>query len=192
MPVNNPKPNLWTTMILGARSSAWNSNDSYKLAISCRVNNECFLLEVIVANNKIHVTMIWIHARCITWDLYPKLVNSTGCAKREQCPCFYGNSINELLNTFRPRHNGRHHPDDTFKCIFLNDDIWISFTISLKFVPKCPIIDSPALVQVMAWHCPDDKPLSEPMMVSLLTHICVTRPHWVTTDSHGRDMERQL
>ena len=25
----------------------------------------------------------------------------------------------------------------------------------------------------------DDKPLSEPMMVSLLTHICVTRPQWV-------------
>ena len=26
---------------------------------------------------------------------------------------------------------------------------------------------------------PGDKPLSEPMMVSLLTHICVTRPQWV-------------
>ena len=26
---------------------------------------------------------------------------------------------------------------------------------------------------------PGDRPLSEPMMVSLLTHICVTRPQWV-------------
>ena len=31
----------------------------------------------------------------------------------------------------------------------------------------------------MAWHRPGDKPLSEPMMVSLLMHICVTRPQWV-------------
>ena len=31
----------------------------------------------------------------------------------------------------------------------------------------------------MAWRRPGDKPLSEPMMVSLLTHLCVTRPQWV-------------
>ena len=31
----------------------------------------------------------------------------------------------------------------------------------------------------MAWRRSGDKPLSEPMMVNLLTHICVTRPQWV-------------
>ena len=31
----------------------------------------------------------------------------------------------------------------------------------------------------MAWRRTGDKPLCEPMMVSLLTHICVTRPQWV-------------
>ena len=31
----------------------------------------------------------------------------------------------------------------------------------------------------MAWRRPGDKPLSEPIVVSLLTHICVTRPQWV-------------
>ena len=31
----------------------------------------------------------------------------------------------------------------------------------------------------MAWCRPGDKPLSESMMVRLLTHICVTRPQWV-------------
>ena len=31
----------------------------------------------------------------------------------------------------------------------------------------------------MAWRRPDDKPLSETMMVSLPTHICVTRSQWV-------------
>ena len=33
----------------------------------------------------------------------------------------------------------------------------------------------------MAWRRSGAKPLSEPMMVSLLTHICITRPQWVNT-----------
>ena len=33
----------------------------------------------------------------------------------------------------------------------------------------------------MAWSRPGDKPLFEPMMVSLQTHICVTRPQWINT-----------
>ena len=70
-------------------------------------------------------------------------------------------------------------PDDIFKCIFLNETMWISTNISLKFVPKGPINNIPALGQIMAWRRPGDKPLSEPMMVILLTHICVTWPHWV-------------
>ena len=45
--------------------------------------------------------------------------------------------------------------------------------------PKGPINKISALVQIMTWRRSGDKPLSEPMMVSLLTHICVTRPQWV-------------
>ena len=51
--------------------------------------------------------------------------------------------------------------------------------MSLKFVPKGPINNIPALVQIMACRRPGDKPLSEPMMVCLPTHICLTRPQWV-------------
>ena len=68
-----------------------------------------------------------------------------------------------------------------FKCIFLNENVWIPIEISLKFVPKGSINNNPALFQIMAWRRPGDKPLSEPMMVSSLTHICVTRPQWVNT-----------
>ena len=82
-----------------------------------------------------------------------------------------------LLNTLR--QNGRHFADDIFKCIFLNENVWIPIKISLKFVPKGPINNIPALVQIMVWRCPGAKPLSEPMMVSLPTHICVTWPQWV-------------
>ena len=72
-----------------------------------------------------------------------------------------------------------HFADDMFKCIFLNENVWIPIEISLTFVPKGSINNNPALFQIMAWRRPGDKPLSEPMMVSSLTHICVTRPQWV-------------
>ena len=87
------------------------------------------------------------------------------------------------INTLRPRQNDRHFPDDIFKCIFLNEDVWIALKISLKFVLKVRINNIPALVQIMAWRRPGDKPLSETMMVSLPTHICVTRPQWVKVTS---------
>ena len=83
------------------------------------------------------------------------------------------------LNTLRPRQQGRRFADDTFKRIFLNENVKISIKISLKFVPKGPINHIPALVQIMAWRRSGDKPLSGPMMVRLPTHICVTRPQWV-------------
>ena len=77
------------------------------------------------------------------------------------------------INLMRPIQNGRHFPDDIFKYIFLNEIVWISIRISLKFVPKGPINYIPTLVQTMAWRRAGDKPLSEPMTVSLLTYICV-------------------
>ena len=89
------------------------------------------------------------------------------------------NTTYAYIITLRPRQNGRHFADDTFKRIFLNENVIISIKISLKFVPKGRIKIIPALVQIMAWRRPGDKPLSEPMMVRLPTHICVSRPQWV-------------
>ena len=102
----------------------------------------------------------------------------------------------QRVKSLRPRQNGRLFTDDTFKRSFLNENIRISTKNSLKFVPKGLINNIPALVQIMAcrlvrakplsalflimaWRRPDDKPLSEPMLVRSLTHICVTRPQWV-------------
>ena len=70
-----------------------------------------------------------------------------------------------LFNTLRPRQNGRHFPDDIFKGIFVNENLWLSLKISLKFVPNVRIDNIPALVQIRAWRRPGDKPFSEPMMV---------------------------
>ena len=55
------------------------------------------------------------------------------------------------------------------KCIFLNENVWISITIWLKFVPR----------GAMACHQPGNKPLFEPMMVSLLMHKCVIWPQCI-------------
>ena len=48
-------------------------------------------------------------------------------------------TIAAYINTLRPRQNGRHFADDTFKHIFLKETVRISITISLNFVPKSPI-----------------------------------------------------
>ena len=77
------------------------------------------------------------------------------------------------------RQNGCHFADDLFKCVFLNENVWIAIWISPKFVPKGSINNNPALFQIMAWRRPGDKPLFEPTAVSSLTHIWVTRPQWV-------------
>ena len=93
--------------------------------------------------------------------------------------CRYPGVTLYILNSLRPRQNRRHFAEDVFKCIFLTENVRISIKISLKFVPKGPINNNPALVHIMAWRWSGDRPLSEPMMNSLLTHICVTRPKWV-------------
>ena len=120
------------------------------------------------------------------------------------------------VNTWRPRQNGRHLPDDLakfmgptwsppgscrpqmgpmldpwtllsgdiFKKNFLNENVWFFIKISLKSVSEGPINNIPASVQMMAWHRPGDEQLSEPMMVRLPTHMCVTRPQSINVETH--------
>ena len=72
--------------------------------------------------------------------------------------CVYGEreqSLRILIELFLVTYNmkypalthwGRHFPDDIFKCIFLNENVYISIKISLNFVPKGQINNIPALV----------------------------------------------
>ena len=74
---------------------------------------------------------------------------------------------------------------DTYMChqaFALSAIVWklisqTTFSNAFGLKRKCNNI--PGLVQIMVWHRPGDKPLSEPVMVSLLTHKCVVRPQWV-------------
>ena len=69
----------------------------------------------------------------------------------------------KAINSLSRRQNRRHFAD-VLKYNFLNENVWIPIEISLKFVPKGPINNIPALVQIMAWRWTGDKSLSEPMM----------------------------
>ena len=77
-------------------------------------------------------------------------------------PCFV------LFTTLRPRQDGRHFTDDIFICIFLNEKEWIWNWILPNFIPKGPINNMPALVQIMAWRRTGDKLLSEAMLSNFI------------------------
>ena len=83
------------------------------------------------------------------------------------------------LNTLRSGQNGCYFPDNIFKWIFLSENVWSLIKVLLKFDPKGPSNNIPAMVQIMAWRLVGAKPLSESMIVSLLLRICVTQPQWV-------------
>ena len=57
-----------------------------------------------------------------------------------------------------------HFRDDISKCIFLEENAYISIKISLQFVPRGPVNIIPALLPVTAWRRLGDKPLSDPIM----------------------------
>ena len=66
------------------------------------------------------------------------------------------------------KQNGRHFADIIFKCIFVNENVWILNRISLKFVPEGLIDNTSALVHVMAWCRTDCKSLSQPMIAQFI------------------------
>ena len=83
------------------------------------------------------------------------------------------------METLRPRQNVRHFADAIMKCISLNENARLWNKISMKYVLRGLIDNMAELIKIMARRRPDDKPLSKPMMLSINTYICVTRPHWV-------------
>ena len=62
--------------------------------------------------------------------------------------------------------------------------VWTFLYFDCDFIEICPIDYNPALVQIIVWRLPGAKLLSEPMMVILLTHMCVTRPQWFNTPAY--------
>ena len=76
----------------------------------------------------------------------------TGSSLIKIMACHFLNKWWSSVYTLRLRQNGLHFPDDSFKCIFLNENLSISLKISLMFVPKVQINNVPAMVQVIFWN----------------------------------------
>ena len=71
-----------------------------------------------------------------------------------------------------------HHIDDIFKCIF-NENVWISLKLPLQLFPRVPINSIPAMDMAMFSRRPGDTPWSEPIIISLMTHVRGTpRLNW--------------
>ena len=84
------------------------------------------------------------------------------------------------LNVLTHRgRNGCHFTNDISMCILLNENFCILDKLSLRYDLNGLIDNIGTLVQMMACRRTGDKPLSQPMMTSFLTHICVARPQWV-------------
>ena len=50
------------------------------------------------------------------------------------------------INSSPPGQNGRHFPDDIFRCIFVNEKFCILIKITLTFLPKVGTDNNPAMV----------------------------------------------
>ena len=100
------------------------------------------------------------------------------------CPQDAGKcNLQPNFNSSLPGQYGRHFADDIFRYIFVDEKFCILINISLKFVPKGPMKNIPALVQIIAWRRIGDKPLSKPNADPL---------HWRIYAALGGDYNKLL
>ena len=158
----------------------WQSNDCPSASKATLMNMDKHLMWIHYERLHNHNKAKHNKTVCIFLGIY---CNGTRlyCVGKWTSNLIQGEKLLRMFNTLRPRQDGRHFADDIFTCIFFNENCCILIKLSLKYMRKGPIDNNPALIQIMAWRRSGDKPLSETMMVSLLTHICVTRPQWVNT-----------
>ena len=116
----------------------------------------CWLNSLSLSQDGIHIFLNNIHSNGNSW-----LSNFNLSLKYSHNKALEYQSD---IKTLRLRQNGCHFPDDICKCIFSNENVWVLIKSSLKFVSSGPINNIPALVQLMAWCRPGDKPLAKPIM----------------------------
>ena len=103
----------------------------------------------------------YIYKECLSSSsILPSICRQESCQLYIFC---WASVFTEVINSSPPGQNGRHFADNILRCIFLNENN-IPIGISLKLVPRGPINNKSALIQVMAWRRTGDKPLPEPVM----------------------------
>ena len=107
--------------------TAWTLRVSYELYFVSRKSDLLIAIIIFLPSFTIHTHNIWV------WDM-------------EGLWIYIQHLLLLCFNTLRPKQNGRYFADDIFKCIFFNENVWIPIKTSLKFVPKGPINNIPAVV----------------------------------------------
>ena len=104
-----------------------------------------------------------------------------------KCRAPYGSTTSQLVNSSSPGQTARHFADDIFKCFFLNENVYISIYISLKFVPDVKLIIFQYWFRLWLGADQATSHYLSQWWPSLVTRICVTRPQ-----CYGRDWFRVI
>ena len=121
----------------------------------------------------------WVATLVQPWSYVLRPLLSTSLRQSPHCSLVRGMGWN-----YRLTHWGRDKMAAVSKTTFSNAFSWMEmhefhlrfhWRLSLRFW----INNIPALVQIMAWGRSGDKPLSEPMIVNLLSHVRITCAQWV-------------
>ena len=93
------------------------------------------------------LTLAWLEHE--TWlidiDFIQGGIHSQSCKNKDLAITLsFHAGLEWYIHTLWPRQNSGYFPDDIFKWIFLNENVWISIEILLKFVPWGPIDNIPA------------------------------------------------
>ena len=116
----------------------------------------------------IRLFVYWYHdyiARALRWPWYLYRLSSVTDRKGTAMRNMRLQILRALLTLIAAETKWSLFADETIKRISLNGNVRISINMSLQFVLKGPINNIPALVRMMAWRCPGNKPLSEPITV---------------------------
>ena len=101
----------------------------------------------------------------MSWDISP--IGHNLCMRDKKTIVFYLHAFLCIqAETKWPSFSRRH-----FQMHYYNGNVSTSMKISLNFARKDQINNTSVLVQIITWHRPGERPLSERMMVSELKHI---------------------
>ena len=136
---------------------------------TCLLYTLCYLGSY---SDPIQTRCYWLFASLQLMHHYPRHYNKTKSLSHQHPIVLDRHMVTHLQNEARTKCH--RFAGNIFKCILLNEKVWISMKIKVKFVPKGPNNNIPTVVQPAR-----RRPLSETMMIRWLTHVCVTRPQWV-------------
>ena len=161
-----------------------------------------FIKVLITKKNSLDVTFCWRADNPLSELLMAYITDAYMCQSAATIYTFMKlHSVDDLLNSIFPgiiivsvmtwvqlkvkcllTHCGRDKMAAFSQTTFSSAFSWMKmFEFQLKFHWSLFLRVQLTIIHhcFMAWRRPGDKPLTEPMMVSSLTHICVTRPQWV-------------